>query len=147
MENSSEKFQIEMDKWTFFPEAASLLRSSYITFGFSIGDVITLAQLTTRTYNGLENSPWGLCQYYERRVQPSVTHIQGGSRNIGAKSGLRTQPDDLCSLKTLFKRCHSFLAELERILNKYGSLEKSRRKNWERMRFSSYNLDYLRSNL
>ena len=118
-----------------------------MSFGVSIGDIITLTQLTARAYNGWKNA----CGEYAS-ITCDLAVLQTLLMRVEAEaeapnSLFARNPDDLKGWKTLYKSCHSLVAELEEILNKYKSLGTSRRKNWDRIRMSNKNLDSLRRQL
>jgi hypothetical protein len=114
-----------------------------MSFGVSIGDIITLTQLTARTYNGWKNA----CGEYAS-ITGDLAVLQTLLKRVEAeakspKSLFAHNPDDLKGWKTLDKSCRPLVAELDEILNKYKSLGTSRRRNWDRIRMSNKNLDRL----
>jgi hypothetical protein len=114
-----------------------------MSFGFSIGDIITLAQLTTRTYNNWKNA----CSKYasitcDLAVLQTLL-IQIKTEAEAPNSLFARNADELRNWKTLYKSCCPLVVELEEVLNKYKSLGTSRRRNWDRIRISNRNLDSL----
>jgi len=114
-----------------------------MSFGFSIGDIITLTRLTTRTYNGWKNA----CGEYAS-ITCDLAVLQALLMRIKteaeAPNSLFTRnADDLRGWETLYKSCRSLVVELEEVLNKYKSLGTSRHRNWDRIRMSNRNLDSL----
>ena len=114
-----------------------------MSFGFSVGDIVTLTQLATRTYNGWKNA----CGEYASItcdlavLQTLLIRIKTEAE---APNSLFTRnADDLRHWKTLHKSCRSLVVELEEVLNKYKSLGTSRRRNWDKIRMSNRNLDSL----
>jgi hypothetical protein len=126
---------------------ASLLPLSDMSFGFSIGDFITLAQLASRTYNGWKTA----CGDYAD-ITCNLASFQALMARVEATakapdSLFARNPDDLHELKKLLKGCRSLLSELDDIVKRYWGLGTSRRKHWERIRFGCRNLNALRQEL
>jgi tetratricopeptide (TPR) repeat protein len=118
-----------------------------MSFGFSIGDIIILTQLTTRAYNGWKNA----CGDYAgitcdlAVLQTLLLRIQA---EVEAPNSLFAQhPDDIRGWETISKSCRSVVKELEDIVKKYKSLSTSRRKNWDKIRMGNENLDDLNAQL
>ncbi|KAF2182262.1 hypothetical protein K469DRAFT_587173 [Zopfia rhizophila CBS 207.26] len=114
-----------------------------MSFGLSISDIITLTQLTARTYNDWKKA----CGEYAS-ITCDLAVLQTLLMRVEAEteapnSLFAHNPDDLKGWRTLYKGCRSLVAELEEILNKYKSLGTSRRRNWDRIRMNHKNLDSL----
>jgi hypothetical protein len=114
-----------------------------MSFGFSVSDIVMLAQLTARTYDGWKKA----CGDYASITCDLVvlqTLLQRMETEAKAPNSLFTRnADDLRGWKSLSKGCRNVVAELEDILDKYQSLGTSRRKNWDRIRLGNKNLDSL----
>jgi hypothetical protein len=114
-----------------------------MSFGISISDIITLTQLTTRTYNGWKKA----CGEYAI-ITSDLAVLQTLLMRVEAEaetpnSLFARNPDDLKGWKTLNKSCRSLVTELEEVINKYKSLGTSRRRTWDRIRMGNKNLDSL----
>ena len=114
-----------------------------MSFGYSIGDIITLTQLTVRTYNGWKNAcgKYGDITSNLAVLQTLLMRIEA---EVQAPNSLITRnAKDFGGWKTLYKSCHTLVVELEEVLDKYKSLGTNRRKNWDRIRLGNRNLDGL----
>jgi hypothetical protein len=114
-----------------------------MSFGFSIGDIILLTQLTTRAYNGWKTA----CGNYAgitcdlAVLQTLLLQIHA---EVEAPNSLFAQyPDDIRGWETISRSCLLVVKELENVVKKYKSLSTSRRKNWDRIRMGNTNLEGL----
>lgn len=120
-----------------------------MSFGFSPTDILTLVQLTTRTYNGWKTA----CGKYASitcdlaELQILLTRMEEEAKT--PNSLLSRDTNDFRGWRTLYKNCHSLVTELESVINKHKSLglSGSRQKNWDRIRFGNKNLDNLTEKL
>lgn len=118
-----------------------------MSFGFSVGDIIALGQLTARTYNGWKNA----CGEYTR-LTGELRSLEIIIRRVEAEARTSTSlfardAGDLHRWGELSKECESVVTELEGVLKKYKSLGTSRRRNWDRIRMGNQDLDELRGKL
>jgi hypothetical protein len=118
-----------------------------MSFGYSVGDIITLIQLTTRTYNGWKNA----CDEYGD-ITSNLAVLQTLLMRIEAEaqapnSLIARNAEDFSGWEILYKSCYTVVVELEEVLNKYKSLGTNRRKNWDRIRLGNRNLDGLNRRL
>ncbi|KAF2177511.1 hypothetical protein K469DRAFT_602827 [Zopfia rhizophila CBS 207.26] len=118
-----------------------------MSFGISISDVITLVQLTSRTYNGWKSACGDYADITSDLAVFQALMVRFAAEAQAPNSLLAREPDDLRGWKRLSKGCRSLLTELEGALKRYKSLGTSRRRNWERIRFGCRNLDSLRQQL
>ncbi|KAF1965043.1 hypothetical protein BU23DRAFT_370821, partial [Bimuria novae-zelandiae CBS 107.79] len=118
-----------------------------MSFGFSIGDIIKLVELTTNTYNGWKSA----CG-----MHASITEDLAALRSLLSRIEAEVQTpnslfsknaDDLQHWESLSKGCFDVVRELASILKKHKSLSKSRAKNWDRIRLGSKNLEALNTRL
>ena len=118
-----------------------------MSFGFSIGDIITVTQLTTRTYNGWKNACGEYSDITSNLAVLQTLLIRIEAEAQAPNSLIAYNAEDFGGWKTLYKSCHTLIVELEEVLNKYKSLGTNRRKNWDRIRLGNRNLDGLSKRL
>jgi len=123
-----------------------------MSFGFSPTDIVTLVQLTTRTYKGWKNA----CGEYGEitstlfsfqvvlgRVQ---RHVKSPNEsNIGSALGVDGALRD--DLQTVLLGSEKTIGELRTIVKKYPSMSTDQKSNWDRIRFGCKNLDSLQIRL
>lgn len=118
-----------------------------MSFGFSIGDIIKLVELTTQTYNGWKNA----CGTYATVTNDlAVLRMLLSRMEAEAKTpnSLFSSNDvDLQHWKSLYEDCYKVIKDLASILDKYKSLSKSRAKNWDRIRLDNKKLARLEARL
>jgi hypothetical protein len=118
-----------------------------MSFGFSIGDIISLVQVTSRSIEGWNSA----CGRYAT-VTEDLINLQHLLQRIedeakAPDSLLLKNAADAEGWKHLFKSCQTTVAELDAILIKYKSLGTNRRKNWDRIRLGTENLDHIHAEL
>jgi hypothetical protein len=118
-----------------------------MSFGFSISDVINIAQLSSRTYNN-----WKSACGDHANITGDLDILQALIARFAAEvqmhdSLLVREPDELRQWKRLSKDFRSLLTGLEGILEKHKSLRTSRKKTWDRIRFGHSNIDNLHQKL
>ena len=118
-----------------------------MSFGYSVGDIITLTQLTVRTYNGWKNAcgKYGDITSNLAVLQTLLMRIETEAQ--APNSLISHNAEDFGGWKTLYKSCHTLVVELEEVLDKYKSLGTNHRKNWDRIRLGNRNLDGLNGRL
>lgn len=118
-----------------------------MSFGFSIGDIIKLVELTTQTYNGWKNA----CGTYATVTDDLAilrTLLSRMEAEARTPNSLFSSNDvDLQHWRSLSKDCHKVIKDLASILNKYKSLSTSRAKNWDRIRLDNKKLAGLEARL
>jgi hypothetical protein len=118
-----------------------------MSFGFSIGDAIILAQLTKQAFDGWKSA----CGEYAN-VTGSLASLQTLLARVEAEaqapnSIFTKSPEDLQGWAKVSGDCRSVVTELKEIVSKYKSLGTSRRRNWDRIRMSHTNLDTINREL
>jgi hypothetical protein len=118
-----------------------------MSFGFSIGDAVVLAQLTKQVYDGWKSA----CGDYAN-ITGSLASLQTLLARVEAEaqapnSIFTKSPEDLQGWETVSGDCRSVVTELKEIVSKYKSLGTSRRRNWDRIRMSHTDLDNINSQL
>ena len=118
-----------------------------MSFGFLVSDIITLTQLTTRTYNSWKNAcgEYGDITINLAVLQTLLMRIKAEAQ--APNSLIARNAEDFGGWQTLYKSCSTLVIELEEVLDKYKSLGTSRRKNWDRIRLGNRNLDGLSKRL
>lgn len=114
-----------------------------MSFGVSVSDVVTLVQLTTRTYNGWKKA----CGQYAiittdlKVLQILLRRVEKETK--APTSLLARNPADVKGWTTLSESCRSTVVELEGVLSKYKSLSTNRRKNWDKIRMGNEDVNGL----
>lgn len=121
-----------------------------MSFGFSPNDLIGLITLTSRTYKGWRDA----CSDYAditgtldclylllRRLETHVPAQTPSEPGFAQKEALRRD------LGTVIRGVRSTVDNLDRLLDKYPSLSRSKSKNWERIQWGSKDLNSLRGRL
>ena len=118
-----------------------------MSFGFSVSDITSLVQLTTRTYQGWKRA----CGEYA-----DITHdlsslniiLSRVAFEVKSPTSLLLHHDhDLSRLREIATNCRGVVDQLATIVSKYDGIVLSRRNNWERIRFGQKNLDGIRDKL
>lgn len=118
-----------------------------MSFGFSLSDVFTLAQITARTFRRWQVA----CGKYGDVVRELAT-LSGFLEQIKtdaqkSTSLLHRDEGDLSAWKTLESDCTTTLTKLEGYLNGFKTLGTDHAENWKRLRFNSAKLATLRKGL
>ena len=118
-----------------------------MSFGYSVGDIITLIRLTTRTYNNWKNAcgKYGDITGNLAVLQTLLMRIEAEAQ--APNSLISRNTEDFGGWETLYKSCYTLVVELEEVLDKYKSLGTDRRKNWDRIRLGNRKLDDLNGRL
>ncbi|OCL10390.1 hypothetical protein AOQ84DRAFT_278275, partial [Glonium stellatum] len=118
-----------------------------MSFGFSIGDIIAVTQLTTRTYNNWKNACGEYANITDDLAVLKTLLKWVETEALRPNSFLAHNPEDFGDWETLSKSCRSLAHELQEILDKYKSLGTNRRRNWDRIRLGNHDLDGLSKRL
>lgn len=119
-----------------------------MSFGFSIGDFLSLGQLTWSLYRACKSSPSSFLEL-SRELNSLHTILLELSDEAGSPTSLlnrrgATRKEELDSL---VDNLREVLTEIDGILKRYGSLGRDQKKVWERVGFASHNLGELRGRL
>lgn len=118
-----------------------------MSFGFSVGDIIGLAALTSRVYNNWKNA----CGEYAaitselRSLSIILRRLETEAQSKG--SPLSTGRNDYKELATMVENCKVVVVEINSILTKFKSLGQSRSRNWHRIKLAHTNHRTLRNTL
>ena len=118
-----------------------------MSFGFSIGDIIKLVEITNHTYKRWKNA----CGTYAKVtddlavLRTLLPRIEAEAKTPSSLFSSNTV--DIQHWRTLSKDCYRVIKELDSILDKHKSLGTSRARNWDRIRLSDKKLDSLESRL
>ncbi|KAF2095585.1 hypothetical protein NA57DRAFT_17703, partial [Rhizodiscina lignyota] len=128
-----------------------------MSFGFSVGDVIALAQLVKRTHDGWKNA-YGQYARFTSDLRVLEVMVSRVEQEAKAENSIFTRnPQDLRGWITLSEECETVVSELERIVSRYDRLGKtrtSRRRNlegiqqhWDRLRMGSHSFEDVQQRL
>lgn len=102
-----------------------------MSFGFSVGDIVTLLHLASRTHSGWKNA----CGQYASftgdlaLLEAVIRRVEVEAKAPNSK--FMTSPEDAEGWQAVSGKCNRVLSELQGVLDKYESVGKSRRRNWE----------------
>jgi hypothetical protein len=118
-----------------------------MSFGFSVSDVISLIQITSKVSHGWKNA----CGEYSsitadlavlrlllRRIEQEVT---------SPTSVFTNNSEDLNDWTVLSNDCAASVLDLGKVIDKYKSLSTSRRRNWDRIRLGCTDLHDMQEKL
>ena len=121
-----------------------------MSFGFSPNDIIGLITLTSRTYKGWRDA----CSDYAditgtldclylllKRLETHIPTHPTSEPRFAREEALRRD------LATVIRGVRKTVDELDKLLDQFPSLNRSRSKNWERIRFGAKDLNSLRNRL
>ena len=118
-----------------------------MSFGFSVGDFMALIQITSRTYQGWKKA----CGEYTditRELDSLQTILSRLAVEVQVPTSLLLHHDrDLSQLRAITLNCREVVSQLATVVSSYDGIVKSRRSNWDRIRFSQKNLGGLRGKL
>ena len=112
-----------------------------MSFGFSVGDAVTLGQLAWKT---IQNSLKACGEHDELTREASSLHvvIRRLEKEVSKPESPINRPEDKCKeeLQSIVDGCEKVLKVLNRVLEKYNTLsekERSAKKLWRRVRFGN----------
>ncbi|KAJ4344632.1 uncharacterized protein N0V89_012376 [Didymosphaeria variabile] len=118
-----------------------------MSFDFSIGDIIKLIELTTRTYTDWKNACGTYATITDNLAALCALLVRIEVEVHTPNSLFSKNKDDLQHWETLSEGCYDVVAELTYVLNKYRSLSTSRARNWDRIRLGNKSIDGLNTRL
>ncbi|MCJ1310277.1 hypothetical protein MMC25_003939 [Agyrium rufum] len=111
-----------------------------MSFGFSPSDIISLIQLTTKTYQKWKNA----CGEYTRltgELRSLQVILQALEEEVRVPTSLLRHHDNgLRRLATITSDCSMIVRELNVIITNHKSLGSSRARNWDRLKFGHTHL-------
>jgi hypothetical protein len=118
-----------------------------MSFGFSIGDIILLIQLTRNAYNNWKNA----CgEYTEITGQLNSLYVilkRLDWERKAPESLLGRNDADLDGLLRVLENSKTTVTKLSNVISKFRSLGQSRKSNWDRLKLANNDLGELRSKL
>lgn len=119
-----------------------------MSFGFSVGDFVTIGQLTWNVYKGCKAAPQ---EFQELAREFSSLHTILHELEDEAKTPLsllnRRGAERRSELDTLLANLSATLENVEDIVDRYHSLGRDQKKTWDRVKFATQDLADLRSRL
>lgn len=118
-----------------------------MSFGFSISDVVSLVQITSKVCDG-----WRTACGEHSSIAADLAVLKLLLRRIEQEAASPTSVfssnmEDLNDWKVLSGDCASSVADLGGVVDKYKSLSTDRRKNWDRIRLGCANLQAMQDKL
>ena len=118
-----------------------------MSFGISLGDFVTLIQLTTRVYRGW-NDACGEYAVITKELKNLETILLRIEREVRSPASLlHHHSDDNAQLQEITANCTQVVHRLDQVVSKYRSLGTSRKGNWDRLRLGNKDLNDLRNKL
>ena len=114
-----------------------------MSFGYGIGDVIALAQLSWSVYTSCKDAPVSF-QNVSQEVLSLHTVLKEVEANL---SGSDLTPQQQTGLRTVSDGCHSVLQELKGLVTKYENLGTQRKALWVRLRWGAKDIAEIRLRL
>ena len=118
-----------------------------MSFGFSVGDFILLAQLTGRAYTCWKNACGEYTEITGQLNGLNVILERLHKESKAPESLLRAGEADHDGLKRILENSQTTVTQLNDVIVKFKDLGSSRRSNWDRLRLANNNLAELRSKL
>lgn len=119
-----------------------------MSFGFSVGDFVSIANLAWTTYQACKNAGG---EYQSLSHEVKSLHIAlDRLKDEAEKPGSLVRLDiDRHSRKTrrIWFNCDDVLSEVDGLINKHESLGMSKKKLWDRLQFSAKDLGDIRSKI
>jgi len=118
-----------------------------MSFGFSIGDIIKLVELTASAYSKWKNA----CGSYTS-ITRDLSVLQTILQRIEGEAKLpdslfSRHPEDFKGWRSLVTSCEDVVTELADIVGKYKSLGSGKQKTWDRIRMANQDINAIHSRL
>jgi hypothetical protein len=118
-----------------------------MSFGFSVGDIVTLLQLTTRAYNNWKNACGEYAEITGQLNSLNVILSRLKREADAPESLLRREEGDYAELLEILQNSRTTVTKLNDVVVRFKTLGWSRKSNWDRMRLANNNLGDMRSKL
>ncbi|KAJ7637015.1 hypothetical protein FB45DRAFT_453441 [Roridomyces roridus] len=116
-----------------------------MSFGFGLGDIALVTQLTWKLYKGCKDSPRDF-QALTNELG-SLNAVLGETRDYVEEYGDELPEHRIERLNRLLDTCRGPLEDLEALLRKYNGLATQSQRTWDRMRFGMKDLSDVRQKL
>jgi hypothetical protein len=114
-----------------------------MSFGFSVGDFISLGQLAWQIYKSCKESPESF-----KNVSQEVLSLHAVLKEVEETlSGYPLSQSKEASLLTITRGCRDVLQDLQSLILKYESLGSKTKRTWDRLRWHSDDIAELRARL
>jgi hypothetical protein len=114
-----------------------------MSFGYSIGDVVSLGQLAWKVYKSCKDAPESFKNVSQEALSLHALLMEV-EENLSAQTLSSTRQ---ARLKTIEDGCRNVLEELQSLVNKYESLGTQSKRTWDRMKWHHNDIAELRSRL
>lgn len=115
-----------------------------MSFGFGVGDIITISALATRIYSCYKNAP-DEYKYILEDVRSLQIVIDGAKHYFGNST---LSGNKLREAQEVLQGCQSVLEELDCLVTKYQSIANPKRwRFWKRVKLGNKNIMALRTRL
>jgi hypothetical protein len=118
-----------------------------MSFGFSVGDIILLAQLTGRAYTNWKNACGDYTEITGQLNSLNVILRRLDTEREAPQSLLGRDDADYDGLLQILENSKTTVTQLSNVITKFKSLGRSRKSNWDRLRLANKDLADLRSKL
>jgi hypothetical protein len=114
-----------------------------MSFGFSVGDFVTLGQLAWNVYKSCKDAPQSFNNISQEVLSLSAVLREAEESFSGQTLTMATQE----GLRTVRDGCHGVLEDLQSLLDRYESLGTQTKRTWDRVGWGSNDITELRSRL
>jgi len=114
-----------------------------MSFGYGVGDAVTLASLAWNTYKSCSDAPENFAN-----ISQEVLVLHAALRNFAEtfdSQDLSSSTQD--SLDKAAASCKSVLEDLQVLVEKYHSLGTSTKRSWDRLKWNTDKITELRTRL
>ena len=114
-----------------------------MSFGGSVGDIVTVGQLAWTVYKGCKDAPEGF-----KNLSQEVLSLHAVLKEVEeCLTSKSLMPSKQFRLETVTQGCSKVLEDLQDLVDRYRSLDTQSRRTWDRVKFASENTAELRSRL
>jgi hypothetical protein len=114
-----------------------------MSFGYSVGDFVTLGQLAWKVYKSCKDAPESFSNISQEVL--SLHTVLKEAEEILSEQSLSASKQ--VSLKTVSDGCYRVLQDLQCLLARHESLGVKSKRTWDRLRWGSQDIEALRSRL
>ena len=114
-----------------------------MSFGYGIGDIVTVGQLAWTVYKGCRDAPESF-----RNLSQEILSLHAVLKEVEEclpSDGLA--PSKQLRLKNVTQGCSKVLEDLQDLVDRYRGLGTQKRRTWDRVKFASEQTVELRSRL
>ena len=114
-----------------------------MSFGYSIGDLITTGQFAWSLYKSCSGAPESF-----KNISNEVLSLHAVLKQLEEAIPLKSlSVSEQCRLSALTKGCNGVLEDLQKLVSKYDRLGTKSRRTWDRLKYGQEDIQELRSRL